>query len=209
RSPRNWLELTLRAVDDQRISRGIAAQSRLHGGPRRIGRTFDVADLRHAQRLGKHLVGNAVAAKGLERSGQYRSGLGIERELRVVFEQRERQAVEVKPQRRRETDRARADNDDGRHAAHPSTLVRGKGEVPADDRRGHRRLIGQQAPTASSGCPTPTVARQCASSAPAFAVRYCGVSITPDATRLKRARCCAVSLAALLAKAISAALLAA
>src|SRR5262249_49364064 len=59
------------------------------------------------------------------------------------------------------------------------------------------------APTASCGCPTPTEPRQCASSAPALAARYCGVSITPGAMRLNRTRCRAISLAALLANAIS------
>ena len=56
----------------------------------------------------------------------------------------ERQAEEIEPQRGRQADRAGADHDDGRDGAHRSTLLRRVGDVPADDRRSHRRLIGQQ-----------------------------------------------------------------
>src|SRR5262249_30274007 len=108
--------------------------------------------------------------------------------------------------------RAGADHDDGRHGAHRSTLLRRVGDVPAEDRGGHRRLIGQQEEERADRVLGPSDSaddRQCASSAPALAARYCGGSITPRAMRLKRTRCCAISFAALLANATSAALLAA
>ena len=139
------LEVMLGHVDDEGIARIFAEQRRLHRRPRGIGRALDIADLVDAQRLGKDLVGNAIAPKGLERSRQDGSGLGVARKLRVVLEQQERQAVEVEPERRGETDRAGADDDDGLDAAaHRSGVLRRIGEVPADDRSGHRRLLGQQ-----------------------------------------------------------------
>src|SRR6266516_355495 len=212
RRAQDRLEVMLRHVDDEGIARVVAEECRLHRRPRGVGRALNVADLVDAQRLGKHLVGDPVTAKGLDRARQYRSGLRNQRELRVIFKQRERQAVEIEPQRRRETDRARSDNDDGRHsAAHQrSCAVKAKSRLMieavivawSDNKK-------SSGPTASSGCPTPTVARQCASSAPAVASRYCGGSITPGAMRSEERRCRAISLAALLANAISAALLAA
>src|SRR5262245_27612975 len=206
------LEVMLRHVDDEGIARVVVQKAGLHRRPCGVGCALHVTDLVDAQRLGENVVGDTVAAKGLERAREDGSGLGVERELRVIFEQRERQAVEIEPQRGRETDRARADNDDGRHAAahQRSCAVKAKSRLMIEAvivaRSDNKKRSG---PTASSGCPTPTVARQCASSAPALASRYCGVSSTPGAMRLNRTRCGAISLAALLTNAISAALLAA
>ena len=101
------LEVMLGHVDDEGIAGVFAQQRRLHRGPRGVGRALDIADLVDAQRLGQHLVGDAVAPKGLERARQDGSGLGVAREFRIVLEQQERQAVEVEPERRGEADRAR------------------------------------------------------------------------------------------------------
>src|SRR5215470_836936 len=205
------LEMMLRHVDDERIAGIVAEQRGLNRWARGIGGALDVADLVHAQCLDQHLIGHAVAAERLDRPGEDRSRLGVARELRVVLEQQEWQPIENEPERGRQPDRLRSDHDDRLHR-HGCWSCAGKAKsrlmidavmVAASDNR------NMSAPTASSGCPTPTEARQRASSAPALAARYCGVSITPGAIRLKRTRCGAISLAALLTKAISAALLAA
>src|SRR5262245_52675484 len=87
------LEVMLRHVDHEGVARVVAEKGGLHRRPRRVGRTLDIPDLVDAQRLGEDSVGDAVAPKCLERSSQYRSSLRIQRELRVFFEQRKRQAV--------------------------------------------------------------------------------------------------------------------
>ena len=115
------LEVMLRHVDDEWIARIFAQQRRLHGGARLAGRTLHIADLVDAQRSGQDLVGDTVSAKGLERAREYRSRFGVERQLGVILEQRERQTIEIEPQRGGKTDRACANDDDGRLAhASPS-----------------------------------------------------------------------------------------
>src|SRR5262249_61787626 len=117
----NRLKVMLRHVDDEGIARIFAEQRRLHGRTYLAGRTLDVADLVDAQRFSQDLVGDAVPAKRLQRAREYRSRLRVERELGVILEQRERQAIEIEPKRASETDRACADDDDGRFAhASPS-----------------------------------------------------------------------------------------
>src|SRR5262249_16388992 len=136
----------------------------------------------------------------------------VARKLVVLFEQLKRQAIEIEPERGGQTDRAGTDHDD--------RFVRHRLQAPRAGNAKSRLMIeavmvaasesrNKSGPTASSGWPTPTEARQRASSSPAFAARYCGVSMTPGAIRLKRTRCCATSFAALFTNAISAALLAA
>ena len=138
------LEVMLGHVDDKRVTRVLTEQGRLHRRPRSIGRALDVADLVDPQCLGQDLVGHAIAPKGFDRSRQDGSGLGVARELRIVLEQQERQAVEVEPERRGEADRAGAHDNDRLALAHRSALLRRIGEVPADDRGGHRCLVRQQ-----------------------------------------------------------------
>jgi hypothetical protein len=95
RRTQDRLEVMLGHVDHEGVARVVAEKRRLHGRPRRVGRPLDVPDLVDAQRFGEDPIGDAVTPKRLERSSQYRSGLGIQRELRVILEQRKRQAVEV------------------------------------------------------------------------------------------------------------------
>src|SRR5262249_36982515 len=120
----NRLEVMLWHGDYGGVARIFAEQRRLHGRARLARRTLDVADLVDAQRFGQDLVGNAVPAKRLQCAREYRSRLRIERELGIILEQRERQAIESKPQRGGETDRACADDDDG-SLAHASSSCAG------------------------------------------------------------------------------------
>ena len=96
------LEVMLRHVDDEGIARLVGQQVGAHRRPRDVGGALDIADLVDAQGLRQHLVGDAVAAEGLQRAGQDGAGLGVARQAVVFLEQLERQAVEAQAQRGRQ-----------------------------------------------------------------------------------------------------------
>ena len=72
----------------------------------------DVADLVDSEPFGQHLVGNAIAPECFERARKDGAGLGIAREVGVLFEQFKGQAVEMQPERGGQSDRPGADHED-------------------------------------------------------------------------------------------------
>jgi hypothetical protein len=63
RHAQDRLEVMLRHVDHEGITRVVAEKGGLHGRPRRVGRALDVADLVDAQRFGENPIGDAVTSK--------------------------------------------------------------------------------------------------------------------------------------------------
>ena len=91
----NRLQMVLRHIDDEWIAGVVTQKHRLNRGPYGIRRSANVANLIDTQRFHQDIVGDAIAAKRLQRSCEDRPGFGIAREFCVFLEQCERETVKI------------------------------------------------------------------------------------------------------------------
>ena len=80
---------------------------------RLLGGAVDVADFVHPQGMPEHGVGDTVAAPHFKRARERGAGLGVLRQLGIVFDHHEGNALLRAAERGGQTNRPGADDDDG------------------------------------------------------------------------------------------------